>query len=232
MALVKYGGVAIDVRGKIAGNVFSRNSYGSYIRALTKPVNPNTEMQQNIRGVMQSITTRWNQTLTEAQRDGWNVYAAAITWQNRLGDDIQLTGFNMFVRSNLAILYAGLTEVDDGPAELSLPNADDTLAITAEEAAQELSVAFDDALDWLNEAGGALVIFAGTPVTKTTNYFDGPWKIAGTIEGDATTPPTTPAVINNPYQVSEGQKQFYRARILRADGRVTRFFRTSGLVTS
>jgi len=232
MALVKYGGVAIDVRGKIAGNVFSRNSYGSYIRALTKPVNPNTELQQNIRGVMQSITTRWNQTLTQEQRDGWNVYAAAITWQNRLGDDIQLTGFNMYVRSNLAILYAGLTEVDEGPAELSLPNSDDTLAITAYEDGQNLDISFDTDLEWLDEAGGALVIFAGTPVTQTTNYFGGPWKIAGTIEGDATTPPTSPSVIDNPYQVSEGQKQFYRARILRADGRVTSFFRCTGTVTA
>lgn len=232
MALVKYGGVAIDVRGKIAGNVFSRNSYGSYIRALTKPVNPNTSMQQTIRGVMQSITTRWNQTLTAAQRAGWSTYAAAITWQNRLGDDIALTAFNMFVRSNLARVYAGLDEVDDGPAELSLPNSDPDLAITADEAGQELSVAFDDSLDWLDETGGAMVIFAGTPVNETRNYFGGPWKIASIIEGDDSTPPTTPATLDNPYQVSEGQKQFYRARIIRADGRVSGFFRTSGSVTA
>ena len=41
MALVKYGGGIIQMSGSMAGNTFARNRYGNYMRARTKPVNPN-----------------------------------------------------------------------------------------------------------------------------------------------------------------------------------------------
>jgi hypothetical protein len=232
MALVKYGGGIIDMRGSIAGTTYARNSYGSYARARTKPVNANTTAQQSIRSLMQQLTTAWNQTLTDTQRGEWNAYANAVNWLNRLGESVQLTGFNMFVRSNLAIVYAGGTRVDDGPAVLSLPEADESLSISADEAAQELSVTFDDTMNWLDETGGHLVIFAGQPVNSTVNFFAGPWKIAGKIDGDDSTPPTSPSTLDNPFTVQEDQKQFFYARILRADGRVTQPFRTSAIVSA
>lgn len=226
MALVKFGPTITDARGSIAGTTFSRNRSGAYIRARVVPVNPSTEYQQTIRNILTQIVERWRSTLTAAQRTAWGVYAAAINIPNKLGENQLLTGFNHFVRSNTAIMQAGGTVVDDGPTELSLPEADSTFALSASEASQNLSITFDNGLEWANEDGGYMLIKAGIPKSATRNFFKGPWRYAGKIEGDGVTPPTSPATIASPYPVAAGQKIWVEARIARADGRLSAPFRT------
>jgi hypothetical protein len=99
-ALVKMGGGIVGMSGSIAGNTFARNRSGNYVRARTKPVNTNTQAQQDIRGVMSYLTNYWSVTLSTAERTGWATYANAIAMKNRLGESIYLTGFNHFIRSN------------------------------------------------------------------------------------------------------------------------------------
>ncbi len=97
MALIKFGGGVVQMAGSIAGNVFARNRYGNYARARTKPVNPNSARQVVIRAAIAYLTQHWNGTLTPAERTAWNSYAAAVTMKNRLGENINLTGFNHFI---------------------------------------------------------------------------------------------------------------------------------------
>ncbi|MCK5607161.1 hypothetical protein KAR91_35080 [Candidatus Pacearchaeota archaeon] len=151
---------------------------------------------------------------------------------NRLGETIQLTGFNHYTRSANAILAAGGTIVDAGPALLTLPGGDSAFAVAVDEAGQEISVTFDDTLDWLDENGGHMLVAMGTPQNASRNFFGGPYRIAGTIDGDSVTPPTTPSVLPVPYAVQEGQKVWCRARIIRADGRVSQFFRGTAVVSA
>ena len=68
-----------------------------------------------MRSIVQYLAVYWSNTLTQVQRDGWEVYAAAITRQNKLGSQIKLTGFNHFMRSNTAYLQAGETVVAAAP---------------------------------------------------------------------------------------------------------------------
>jgi len=225
MALIKLGGGVIDIRGSMAGNTFSRNRFGAYVRARTKPVNPNTSRQQAVRNRMQALTTAWNQSLSDAQRTAWAQYAAAIPWLNALGEEQYLTGFNMFVRSNAAILQAGLTQVNAGPTTLSLPETDPTFAVVGDTAADEVDITFDNTMDWANEDGGAMIISVGQPVNQTRNFFAGPYRYAGVIEGDSVTPPTTGASISSPFSLDADNRIFVRARIVRADGRLSQFFR-------
>ncbi|GAH13494.1 unnamed protein product, partial [marine sediment metagenome] len=49
MSLVKYGGGIVQMSGSIAGNTFARNRYGNYVRARTKPINPNSDRQVVVR---------------------------------------------------------------------------------------------------------------------------------------------------------------------------------------
>lgn len=230
--LVKYGGGILGASGSIGGQTHARNRFGNYVRARTKPVNPNTARQQSVRSALIAIVARWGQNLTAAQRSQWDTYAANIAWQNKLGETVKLTGFNMYVRSNTALAAAGIVPQDDGPAILALPGGDNTLAVTASETTQLLSVSFDDTFEWLDEDDGALIVSMGLPQSATREFFNGPWRIAGTVAGSSTVPPTTPQTFAGPYAFQETQLVYIRARIIRADGRVSQFFRTSGVAAA
>lgn len=228
MALVKYGGGITAMSGSIAGNTFARNRSGSYMRARTKPVNPNSDRQLQARQIIAQLAEQWGESpMTDAIRLAWRTYADSIIRKNKLGENIKLSGFNHFVRSNAAILACSGTLVTAGPTVLSLPGTDPTVAVTGSAATQKLSVVFDDTLDWLDEAGGFLEIEMGIPRKDSINFFGGPFRFADSVDGDDTTPPTTPAEIDPPFTLTEGQKIWCRAKIIRADGRAS-----NGLMTA
>lgn len=225
MALVKFGGGITQMAGSIAGNVFARNRYGNYVRARTKPTNPNTARQQVIRAALAQLTTRWSDTLTAAQRAAWDLYAANVAMLNRLGESTHLSGYNHYIRSNVPILRLGGTIVDAGPTTFELPAQDPTLAVTASEATQQLTVAFDDTMDFDNETGGYLMLAQGSPQNPQRNFFAGPYRIYAAVIGVTGSPVASPSVSVGGFAIAEGQHQWITARIIRADGRLSEPFR-------
>lgn len=232
MALAKMGGGIIQLSGSIAGNVFARNRYGNYVRPRTKPVNPQSSFQEAVRNAMSYLVEYWHSTLTAAQRTAWETFAQAIAMQNKLGETIYLTGFNHFVRANIELVRQAMTLVADGPTVLALPETDPTFAIAASEASGEISVTFDNALPWANEAEGHMFVYQGRPQIATRNFFNGPWRFMDSIEGDDVTPPTSPAAQTAPFTLVAGQKVWCYARIVRADGRITNPFTASCVVAA
>jgi hypothetical protein len=226
MALVKYGGGIVQMAGSIAGNVFARNRSGNYARARTVPVNPNSSNQQAARNAVSTAVTRWANTLTAAQRTAWSLYAANVAMLNRLGESINLSGFNHYVRSNSLLLRNGETPVDAGPTDFSLPETDSLFSVAGSEATQLLTVTFDDALAWASEDDGFMMIFMGMPQNAQINFFAGPWNLAGVIDGDLAIPITSPQTMTAPRIITQGQRVWVYARIVRADGRVSTRFRT------
>lgn len=232
MSLVKFGGGIIQMSGSIAGNTFARNRYGNYVRARTKPVNPKTALQTTIRAAMALLTTYWAQTLTANQRTAWNLYASSVAMKNRLGEVIYMTGFNHFIRSNILGQRAQIPIYDDGPVVFELPAADPLFAVTIDEAGQEISVVFDDGLDWDNETGGRIFIEMGKPQNAQRNFFAGPWRYAGQFAGETGVPVASPQVKPCTFAVSEGQRVWCYARIQRADGRISEKFRADTFCTA
>lgn len=232
MALIKFGGGVVGMAGSIAGTTFARNRSGSYARARTKPINPNSAAQQLVRAALADLTVRWSQTLTPAQRTAWNLYAANVIMQNRLGESINLSGFNMYIRSNSLLLRAALSAVDTGPALFELPTQDPTFAITASAATQLVSVTFDNTAAWANEDDAHMFIFTGNPQNAQRNFFNGPWGYAGAIAGDAVAAPASPATFTTTQVIAEGQKLWTYGRIVRADGRLSEPFRGDVLVSA
>lgn len=219
MALIKFGGGITEMRGSIAGNVFARNRYGAYVRSRTKPINPNSVMQGLVRSAMSAVTEYWNTTLTAAQRTAWATYASAVAMKNKLGETVYLSGFNHFVRGNATRSRLNLDIVSDGPTELTLPAKDTTIAVTASVATQKVTVDFDNAQSWANVADGHLCLFVGVPQMVTRNFFAGPWKYAGKVDGATPTPPVSGAQITSPFTLVLGQRLFCYLVILEADGR-------------
>lgn len=232
MALVQYGGGILDMRGSIGGQVHSRNRFGNIIRARTTPVNPQSTRQNVVRAIVGLLSSAWTNILTATQRAEWEVYGNEIVRKNKLGAQIKLTGFNHYIRSNTPILQANGTRVDDGPAALTLPPQDPTMVGTVDEAGQQISVAFDDTLEWVDQDEGKMLVFMSHPKSAGTNFVGGPFRFAGSIDGDSTTPPTSPTVLTAPFPVAEGNVIVVRARISEEDGRLSDLFRSQSAVTA
>ncbi len=232
MALVKYGGGIIQMSGSVAGNTFARNRYGNYVRAKTKPVNPNTARQAEMRSVIAILTTRWAQTLDNAKRTAWNDYADGVNMKNRLAEVVHLSGFNHYIRSNAIRVAIGYASIDDGPVINELPAQDETFAIAANEATQQISISFNVAAEWAVEAGGLLFAFLGKPQNAQRNFFAGPWRRVGAIVGESPGPIVSPVDKNATYVVSALQRVWAYARIQMADGRLSEPFRADTFCTA
>jgi len=222
MALIQMG-IGVDyISGSIGGTTFSRNRFGRYARSKSMPVNPATPLQEVIRNLMSNLTALWISILTPAQRTAWNAYGAAVAMQNRLGATIHLTGFNHYVRSNVARMQAGLDRVDTDPS----------IVVTATGSDDGLSIAFDDTMEWLDEDGAALLIYGGPSRSPTKLFFDGPYRLVGAILGDSGTPPTTPDAQTSVYVLTEADLVTCRFRIARADGRLSVPFRVESTIAA
>lgn len=115
---------------------------------------------------------------------------------------------------------------------MSLPVIDETAAASISEGTQLVSVAFDDTLDWLDEDGAHMTILMASPQGAGVNFIDGPFRFAGSLDGDSGTPLTSPQTVAVPFAVAEAQKTVVQFRIARADGRLSAPFRDSATVAA
>lgn len=229
--LIKFGGIVTQGSGSQGGTTFARNRYGSYTRNRTKPVNPRSDRQNNIRAILASLKQSWLNDCSPAERTSWNLYASSVSWLNKLGDTIHLSGYNHFCRTNAAVLNAGLILKEAGPTIFTLGETDPSLAAVVTADDQLVSVTFDAGLGWAAEVGGKLLVYMGTPQNAGVNFFNGPWRYADKISG-AVSPPASPQTVACPFAVVTGQKVWVQCRILRLDGRLSVPFQVSVSVSS
>ena len=220
MALIRFA-EGQQRSGSIGATVYSHNRFGAYIRARSVPVNPNTALQVAVRNAVRSISIAWQLTLTQLQRDAWNVYAANVTWTNKLGDAINLTGLNHYIRSNTFRITNALPRIDAAPVIFTLAAAELALSATASEATQQYTIAFDDTATWASEAGAFQTFYAGIPQNGGIGFFGGPYRQITLAIGAI--PAVSPIVAAAVFPFAEGQRLWLRSRISRADGRLSEF---------
>jgi len=230
MALIKFGGGILEMRGKIGGNVYSKNRYGNYVRQGTIPVNPKSSRQQAIRNQLGQIVSAWSQLLTPAQRAAWDVYASNINFTNQLGETITLTGYNHYVRSNVARIGLNLTRVDAGPTVMTLPATDGNFSVAMSESTQLMTVTFDDAAAWCSEDSAWMSIHQGVPQNSAASFYGNHFRRLGKLDGDSGSPISSPQTIALDFPVAADQKDWAFGRIGRADGRLSEKFRDDAIV--
>lgn len=104
-----------QLSGSSGGTTASHNRFGSYFRARTIPVNPNTPIQTLRRETLAGLSADWR-TLTDAQRESWNSLALQISKTDALGVAYNPTGLQTYVGNNsLRIFAAALPLVDNAP---------------------------------------------------------------------------------------------------------------------
>lgn len=215
--------VYTQASGSVGGLTYSHNRGGMYTRARRTPVNTNTAQQQAVRNAVSQLTTAWQNDLDAAQRSAWEVYAGNVPLIGPTGDARNVGGLGMYVRSNVPRLQSGMDRIDDGPLVYSLPTFTNP-TFTIDSGAGEMDVAFNVGDDWATEDGGAMLVYTSRPQSPSINFFKGPYRFAGAIDG-AAIPPTSPATLTLPFPIAVGQQAFVRVTVTRADGRLSSTFR-------
>ena len=219
------------IGGRLGSMVATMNKSGMNFRTWVVPANPNTNAQQAVRGYLTTLAAAWSGTLTQAQRDAWNAYAATLTFVSKLGTPYTISGFDAYVMGNGARLRAGLTRVDAGPVVAGFDSFTPVVG-TWDDSSHTLSVAYTNSDPWAGEVGGALSIRrCSLPFEAGVTFYEGPFIYADKVAG-AGTPPTSPKVITLDVGfVIAGMQYAMAVRSVRADGRCSRevIFRSIGV---
>jgi len=170
MAIFRAGIVLTDIRGSVAGDVFSRTAAGPIIRARTKPIYRGTERQVRVSTLLVTLGAIWKSAAMDAQRGSWETLAKQTKFTNRLGDPFTPTGFQCFVRSNSNLDLAGQSQVLGAPTTMVSAGCPFSIAYTA-------GVGFKvTAVGNFDVAGtGDVLIYISPGYSKTRNNYKGPF---------------------------------------------------------
>lgn len=116
MAIIRYGAMITDLRGKLGGHFFSSGQGGAVMSTNGQRIGK-TQSYKKLWGYIkrnaQANTQTW-QELTDAQRAAWAAEAANWPTINRVGDTAQLRGYSLFLKVNGILNTIGV-------ASLSIP---------------------------------------------------------------------------------------------------------------
>lgn len=106
MARVIYGPLVSSVKGSVGGTTFQSNASGEIIRKRPQVHKASTTKQTQAHARLQTLLSQW-QTLTQAQRDAWYIYARTWPKVNKFGQSKNLTALNWFTSLNWWRTYLG-----------------------------------------------------------------------------------------------------------------------------
>lgn len=108
--------------GSIADRTHSHNRAGQYTRNRRAPVQPvGTGRRAAVRAAFAAASAGWA-GLTDPQRAAWTSFADAHPITDSLGQNVVLTGHQMYVRVNSSRVNVGFASDVAPPADLSFPD--------------------------------------------------------------------------------------------------------------
>jgi len=212
MAKITFAAPVAEARGKVGGIVYSRNTWGAYIRNKVSPVQPRTPAQNLIRAKMTQMAERWRDVLTSTQRLAWELYAELTTKMLKVLGRTGLNGITAYTRYNVEWTRNGGTPVDVAPfTPGEAPMCNFTLTGTDADGVQITACAPTLA------AGDIVFIYCNKPLLpQSRNFFNGPWALKARIESTSTFPLT----VVPGSDVNLGQRWFLKLRYFDSKGRV------------
>lgn len=143
MARVTYGESITEYAGSIGGVTFLRNSSGPIAKLRSNPpVNPSPDQstyQLNI-----SILVAFWPTISQANKDLWDAFAAAHDHTTPWGETKTLSGYQWFLSVNLTRLLLSLSILSSAPVWFAVPPPDQ---FTIETSATYIRAAWSPAYD-------------------------------------------------------------------------------------
>lgn len=236
------GPIGADFSGSIGSTTASRNRFGPYLRTKAIPINPNTVRQQTIRALFATMVNVWTNTLTQLERDNWDLWAANTTILGKDGSPINITGQNAYVRYNVIRRQIGGIRVDTAPLAFNNGNpVTDFIAIDGLESGElQIDLPGTNMNNSVIVSGGAsddadIAIYLGGPINFSRTFFKGPYQLADTLELlDAATNSSWATVLTAMTQaidVADLQFRSVRFRVVYDDGRLSEKFEALAQVT-
>lgn len=111
----KFGSFVTDGKGKLGGQVVSKNARGNYLKTKVSASNPQSPRQLAVRANFLNITKAWS-LLSEENRRQWIIASESYPQKDRIGTTFYLSGFGLFTQVNMVRL--NLTQ-----SMLSLPGS-------------------------------------------------------------------------------------------------------------
>lgn len=226
MAIVRCGSGVVQFSGSLGGNTFARTPFGCNLRTRRKPLQKKSVRQQLNKTVFSSLSSQWRHSpMTEARRQAWKQYADGTIMQNRLGEPIHLTGYQHFIRSNIARLKCDLNTILDGPGTPGLPMTPNSVYCRAGQTGQFIFFVFTAFEPGSIEADAAIYFEMAVPVKCHQRHTPPHWRFVAYRHLH----PPPPYEVNvgsasPPWRLIYKQKIFTRGRVVRADGRVSNAF--------
>jgi len=181
---IKWGALVVDGRGKIGGQVASKNRAGAYMRNKVTPVNPQTSAQLSARNRLTTYAQGWR-GLTQAQRDAWNAAVSDFARTDIFGDLKNPTGFNLYNRLNNNLVLVGQSAITSPPLPASVGEVVAS-SLTAEDGtvAESLSLALGDDVP----ANTAIKVFATAPQSPGKSFVKSEYRFIGYEPAAESTP--------------------------------------------
>lgn len=203
--------------GSIGGATFSRNRGGQYIRRRALPSNPNTEAQTIARTNLATAVAAWTNVLDDTFRQGWATYAEATPITDALGNQIKLSGQQMYIRSATVALIAGLALPTISPTESGLGltpdwDTDPVVDVTTQDIVGPASTATPDATR-------SYLVYMSRPVVASRSPAHETQRFAQAFADDGTGPTTI--TVPTPFPVIAGQKVRVRLQAIDDQYRVS-----------
>lgn len=116
MAKVAFSAIISGARGSLGGVVFSANASGPYMKHWARSPRKSSPRLNTVRSTISAHGAYW-WSLSQAQRDAWNTWAALPAQEktNPLGDPYYASGWNWFVALNQRLVQIGRTRISVYP---------------------------------------------------------------------------------------------------------------------
>lgn len=206
--------------GSVAGLTFAHGRAGMTVRSRSNPVNPDTARQRAVKHAVARLGPIWGQVLNQDERDAWNLYGSNVVMTNVLGQAFHLTGQNHFLRANIPRIQSAISVLTIAPTVFDLGTFTAPFISGAIEPLQRfnITIAFSD--DWASNAGGHMLIYEGRPTGPGHEFFKGPYRFAGSIDGPITPPPSS-STFTSVWGLSALNLLWVHARVIQVDGRLS-----------
>ena len=110
MAKILMSSLVSDIRGSVAGSVYSANKNGAYVRNKGTMTNTNTIAQQEVRLAFGAIAAAWR-GLTDVQRETFSNYVQQYPYTDKLGQTKYYTPYQLFAWQNNSAQFAGFNPI-------------------------------------------------------------------------------------------------------------------------
>lgn len=206
--------------GKLGQVIHSRNTAGPYTRPFVIPSDPLTPMQARRRARFRFAALSWRLALTPIERQSWELYATRMKYVAVTGRGHHLSGQQMYIRNIAGRLLAAFGNPRTAPAG-STNGSYDPPGVQDLAGSGTIIVTINTSDEWVTQTGSFLFVYVSDRRSPTINFFNGPFKFAGAIAGDAVTPPPLINPLTDPFGAAAENRRTSRTRVAFADARLT-----------